>query len=164
MNAVVKNRASTIAGVSLFALVGFIAANGEKFFAVATAGWNWVLVVWDKMPASWVSYLAAWGLGLAVMFALRRWVPDPGQGNKHNNLRVAAIELAASAATFTVVALQVPDIRGGLIPLIFGLICALTTPLSYRIVAAVGELIRDSMRRGRADLPATPVHNEGGDP
>lgn len=167
MNTSVKKRAGTVASVSVFVLITFLAANGEKFFAVATAGWQWMLLVWEKMPASWVSYLAAWGVGLAVMFALRRWIPDPGQGRKGNSLRAAAIEFAAAAACFIVVAAQVPDIKKGLISLSFALICALTIPLSYRVMAAIGELIRDSMRSstsGVYDAVATPTNPEGGDP
>lgn len=167
MNASVKKRAGTVAGVSVFALLIFIGANGEKFFAVATAGWQWVLLVWEKMPASWASYLAAWGVGLAVMYALRRWIPDPGQGNKANSLRAAAIEFASAAACFIVVAIQVPNAKQGLIPLAFALICALTISLSYRVMASIGELIRESMRStlgGEYDSGAVPTKPEGGDP
>lgn len=167
MNASVKKRAGTVAGVSVFALILFIAANGEKFFAVATAGWQWVLLVWEKMPASWASYLAAWGVGLAVMYALRRWIPDPGQGNRSNSLRGAAIEFASAVSCFIVVAVQVPNAKQGLIPLAFALICGLTIPLSYRIMAAAGELVRESMRStlgGEYDSGANPTNTEGGDP
>jgi hypothetical protein len=163
----IRNRASAAAGVSLAVVLGFIIGNGQKLIELATAFWMWLLLVSEKMPASWASYLGAWGVGLSVMFTLRRWIPDPGQGNPYNSVRAAVIEFAAAAAAFLTVALQVGDLRRDLTQLAFGLIAALTIPLSYRIMGAVGELIRDGIRSSVGEVHdsggASP-NPEGGDP
>lgn len=129
------------AGVSLLVIGTWVVANGEKLGAVATVFWKWLLMVFAEMPASWASLLAGWGCGLAVMYALRRWIPDPGMGRRWNNTRMALIELTSGAAAFMVVAMQVPSVEKAFLPLVFALIVALTVSASYRIIGAIAELV-----------------------
>jgi hypothetical protein len=146
MNDPVRKGAMTGSTIALVALGSWVVANGEKLAAVAQALWLWLVLVWEKMPASWASYLAAWALGLAVMYALRRWIPDPGQGNRYNNWRAAVVEGTSGVASFLVVALQVDDLSESMVQLAFGLTCALTVPLSYRLIGAAVELVCHLLR------------------
>lgn len=130
-----------VSTVAVLAVATFIATHGEKLAASATVFWKWLLMVFNEMPASWASLLAGWCFGLAVMYALRRWIPDPGHHSRWNNTRMAVIELASGAAAFSVVALQISDDEGAFIPLVFALIIALTVSVSYRIAGAGVELI-----------------------
>ena len=152
------------AGVSLLIIGGWIAANGTKFFDAARAGWGWLMLVAEQMPASWASLLLGGLVGVSVMYALRRWIPDPGAGSPWNNTRMALIELVSPAATFFTVVAQIDRADGinDFYLIAAALALALTTSLLYRIIGAAGELIKRRFKPTRGQDHDQEVHQQAG--
>ncbi len=118
------------------AVVGAFAANGEKLFASLTAGWQWLLLVSDKMPLGVWSFALALASGCVAMGLLRRFTGEPeSKGGMHGRLSI--IELAAMAVTFLVGYSQYRELLGA----IFSLMAAgLVSPI-FRLIAALWDLI-----------------------
>lgn len=131
-------------GVSLFAIGTWVAANGTKFFEAAQSGWGWLMLVASQMPASWASLLLGALVGISVMYAMRRWIPDPGHASQWNNTRMALIEAVSAAASFFTVVAQIDRADGvnDFYLMASALVVALTTSLLYRIIGAIGEVVK----------------------
>ena len=131
----------TASGVSLGAVVLFVASNGERLAASLTALWNWVALVAEKMPMGLLAFLAGNVLGCLVMAGLRHWIPEPEEKD-WMHARILVIELASSAAAFAVVWSQERSVMN----LAMAAICGLLVPMTYRAFAAVGLYVRKRFR------------------
>lgn len=124
-------------GISLLVVMGAFAANGEKLFASLTAGWQWLMLVVDKMPLGILSFALALAVGCGVMGLLRRIWPANGESQSAMHLRLAVIEITSIAAAFVTGWTQQATLMGGL----FSLIAGLGVSVSYRLFASLGDLI-----------------------
>lgn len=122
--------ASVISLSSLGVAAGWIAANGERFIASMSSGWNLIVDVAARAPLGLSTVFLAWGLGVLLTYSLRRWWPEP-EGRAAMHWRMGVIEFVAAACTFAVCWLQ---IRSGL-GLLLGAIAGLSVSLIFRAVA-----------------------------
>lgn len=123
-------------GISLTAVVVLIAANGKDFFASLMAGWEFLLLVVDKTPLGLASFLLSCVMGVVVMGALRRWLPEM-DSRDHMHWRMAFIEMASAAAAFFVLWFQ----TGTMLGMILAVVTGLSISIIYRVLAAIGALI-----------------------
>lgn len=123
--------ASSLAGVSLTAVVVMIASNGEKFSAALAALWQFLIMVTTKTPAGLASFLLAWALGLLVMYSLRKWLPQGKESAMH--IPIVGIEAAGSLAGLVAFWSQTPTLLGLLVAMVTGL----SVPLMYRVIAGI---------------------------
>lgn len=129
-------------GVSLSALVVLVATQGEGLFATLTAGFNWLMLVVDKMPIGVASFFVALVMGVSVMGALRRWIPDTKR-NDLMHLRLAFIEAASALAAFFTVWAQ----QKSLMSTLFAVIAGLSISIVFRLCAALWDLIYKKVRQ-----------------
>lgn len=129
-------------GVSLSALVVLVATQGEGLFSTLTAGFNWLMLVVDKMPIGVASFFVALVMGVSVMGALRRWIPDTKR-NDLMHLRLAFIEAASALAAFFTVWAQ----QKTLMSTMFAIIAGLSISIVFRLCAATWDLIYKKVRQ-----------------
>lgn len=128
-------------GVSLSAIVVLVATQGEGLFATMTAGFNWLMLVVEKMPIGVASFFVAIVMGVSVMGALRRWIPE-SKRNDLMHLRLAFIEAAAALAAFFTVWVQ----QKSLMSTMFAVIAGLSISIVFRLCAAMWDVICERIR------------------
>jgi len=132
----VSKAATGIAGISLTAVVTLIAANGERFIASLSSGWDLAMRVLQGAPLGLWAVVLSWLLGCLLIAWVRHYWPEPeARGAMHR--RVLAVDILGASAAFAVCWTQ---LRTGL-GIAVSAIAGLSIPFVYRAMAAAGSAV-----------------------